>query len=93
MPAKRQRKQRNATMAASVEFFKKRRLETCSLSNSVQLSIDNNKLSTTDKSDEEAGTGTWFWNESAKETDSDSEVECSGDVDEENFEGERSRTE
>ncbi len=43
-----------------LKFFKKKRLATSPLPNSVQLIIDNDKLSTTDTSDEEAETGTWL---------------------------------
>ena len=93
MSSKRQREQRNAARAASVEFFKKRRLETSSVHNSLQPSIDNDKPNTTDTNDEEAETATWFWNESANETDSDSEDEGSGDVDGEDLEGGQSKTE
>lgn len=93
MPTKRQREQRNAARAASIEFFKKRRLEASTLPNSAQLNTDNDKLGTTDTSDEEAKSRTWFWNGSANETDSDSDEEGSGDVDEEDLEEEQSRTE
>lgn len=92
MPTKRQRELRNAARAASIESFKKRRLEASSLSNLAQLHVDNNKLSTTDTSNEEAESRTWLWNESANETDSDSEEESSSDVDEEELEEEQSRT-
>ena len=92
IPSKRQREQRNAARAASVEIFKKRRLEASSLLNSSQPSVDNGKLSTIDISDEEAESGTWFWNESANETDSDSDEGDSGDIDEEDLEEEQSRT-
>ena len=94
MPSKRQREQRNAAGAASLEIFKKRRLEPSSLLNSVQLNIDEDKLSTTDTSDNESeSAGTWFWNESANETDSDSEEEDGGDVDEEDLEEEQPKME
>ena len=90
MPSKRQREQRNAARAASVEIFKMRRLEASSLLNSVQLNIDDDKHSTTDTSDNKSeSAGTWFWNESANETDSDSEEEGCGDVDEEDLEEEQ----
>ena len=58
MQSKCQHKQRNATRAISVEFFKKKRLEASFLFTSVQLDTDNNKLSTTDTSNEEAESGT-----------------------------------
>ena len=99
MPSKRQREQRNAARAASVEFFKKRRLEASSVHNLLQPSVHNDKPNTIDTSpadtsdDEE--TPTWFWNESANETDSDSEEEEEdiGDVDGKDSEGEQSKTE
>ena len=50
MPSKRQREQRNAARAASVEFFKKRRLESSSVHDSLQPSVDNDKPDTTDTS-------------------------------------------
>ena len=94
MPSKRQRAQRNAARAASVEIFKKRRLEASSLLNSVQLNTDDDKLSTTDTSDNESESAeTWFWNESANETDSDSEEEGCDDVDEKDLEEEQSKLE
>ena len=48
VPSKRQREQRNAARAASVEFFKKRRLETSSVHDSLQPCVDNDKPDTTD---------------------------------------------
>ena len=68
------------------------------LSNSGRREIDNNKLSTTDtsntsdSSDREGESGTLFWNESANESDSDSEEE-GNDVDEGDLEEEHSKTE
>lgn len=58
MPSKRQREQQTVARIASVEFFKKRRLETNFCINLVQLGIDDNKLSNADGSEEEADTGT-----------------------------------
>lgn len=78
---KRKRKQQNVAKTASIEFFKKRRLKASSPFTSVQLDIDNNKLSTTDINNEEAESVTYFWNESANETNSDSEEEGYDDVD------------
>ena len=43
--------------------------------NLAQLEIDDNKLSPTDTSDTEGESGTWFWNESANESNSDTEEE------------------
>ena len=49
---------------------------------SAQLEIHNDKLSTTDTSDTEGKSGTWFWNESANESDSDIEGGEDEEVDE-----------
>ncbi len=62
------------------------------LSTSDQREIDVNKLSTTDTSNTEGDSGTWFWNENANESDSDSEEERN-DVDEEYLEEKHSKTE
>ena len=75
MPIKRRLQHLKAARAASVESFKKRRLEASSLPNSARLQIDNDKLSTGDTSDTDGESGIWFWNESANETNSDSEDE------------------
>ena len=72
MPIKRRLQHLKAARAASVESFKKRRLEASSLPNSARLQIDNDKLSTGDTSDTDGESGIWFWNESANETNSDS---------------------
>ena len=94
MPSKRQRAQRNASRVASVEVFKKRRLEASPLLNSEQLNTDDDKLSTIDTSDDESDSAeTWFWNESANETDSDSEEESCNNVDEKHLEEEQPRME
>ena len=68
------------------------------LPNSAQLRIDDRKLSTADTTntddtdDTENESGTWFWNESANETDSDTEEEGNGNH-ENDLEGDESRTE
>ena len=90
MTSKRQRQQRNAARAASNEVFKKTRLEARSLP-TAQSEIDDNKLITVDTSDTE-GEETWFWNESANETNSDTEEE-GDDVDGLDSDLEESRTE
>ena len=59
----------------------------------VQLGIDDDKLSTAGGSEEEADTRTWFWNESANKTNSDSEEEGGEDMEEEDLDDEQSRTE
>lgn len=71
MTSKRQRKQRNAARAASNEVFKKRRLVARSFPNLAQSMIDDSKLSTVDTRVTEGELETWFWNESANETNSD----------------------
>ena len=48
MPSKRRREQWKSARAASLEVFKKRRLEASLLPNSAQLKIDDRKLSTAD---------------------------------------------
>ena len=68
---------------------KKDDLRLAYLSNSE---IDDNKLSTTDTSDTEGDSGTWFWNESANESDSGSEEE-GNNIDEGDLEEEHSKTE
>ena len=81
MSSKRRREQWNSARAASLEVFKKRRLEASLLPNSAQLRIDDRKLSTADTTntdDTDNESGTWFWNESANETDSDTEEEGNG---------------
>lgn len=90
MPIKRRLQHLKAARAASVESFKKRRLEASSLPNSARLQIDNDKLSTGDTSDTDGESGIWFWNENANETNSDFEDK---DVDEDDWEEEQSRTE
>ena len=92
MPSKQRRKQWKSARAASFEVFKKKRLEASSLPNSVQLRIDDRKLSTTNTDDTDNESGTWFWNKSANKTDSDIEEE--GNRNHENdLEGDESRTE
>ena len=69
---------------------KKRKVETSLVLNSAQLEIDDDKLSTTDRSDTEGESGTWFWNESANESDLNTEDE--GDKGEEEGEDNRSKS-
>ena len=93
MTSKRQRAQRNAARAASNEVFKKRRLEARSVPTiRSQSKIDDDKLSTIDTTDTEEEEETWFWNESANETNSDTE-EDGDDVDGLDLDLEESRTE
>lgn len=49
------------------------------------------KLSTFDTSDREVNPGIFFWNESANETDSDTEEESNGDIEEEDPKTEKGR--
>ena len=86
MPSKRQREQLSAARAASVELFKKRRLEASSVHNLLQQpSVHNDKPNTIDTSptntNDEEETVTWFRNESAYETDLDEEEEEVGEGD------------
>ncbi len=93
MVSKRQCEQRKNARAASVQVFKKRRIESSSLSNSAQLEIYDDKLSTADTTDTEHESGTWFWNESANEISPDSEEGGHSDVNELDTELEQSRIE
>ena len=79
MPSKRQRDQRNSARAASILTFKKRRLEASRLPKPVQLQSDDDNNNT---SDTEGESGTWYWNESANESCSDTEEEGYSDVEE-----------
>ena len=90
MRLKRQRQHLKASGTASIESFKKRKLEASSLHESAQPQIDDDKLSTDDTSDTEGESAIWFWNESANEIDSDSEEE--GELDEKDWEEEQSST-
>lgn len=94
MPNKRRREQLKSARAASLEVYKKRRSEANSLPNSAQLWVDDRKLSTStaDTTDTEGESGTSLWNESANETDSDTEDEENGNH-EKDLEGNESRTE
>ena len=81
--------------SARAASSKKRKSEASSLLSSAQPQIDDDKLSTGDTSDTgdtEGESGTWFWNQSANETGSDSEEEDESGVDEEDCEEEQSRT-
>ncbi len=75
MVSKRRRDYLKAAREASIASFKKRRSEASSFPTLDQCEIDDNKLSTTDTSDTEDDSRTWFWNESANESNSDSEEE------------------
>lgn len=92
MPNKRRREQLKSARAASLEVFKKRRSEANSLPNSAQLRVDDRKLSTADTTDTEGESGTWLWNESANETDSDTEEGENGNH-EKDLEGNESKIE
>ena len=79
-PIKRQLAHLKKARLASVEHFKKQKLERSQSTNTEQLRIDDDQLRTSDTSDTEDREGFWFWNESANETDSDSE--CTRESDE-----------
>lgn len=96
MPSKRRLTQLKTARAAAVLSLKRRKVEASLLLNSAQLEIDDDKLSTADTSDTKSGFGTWFWNESVNESDSDTEEGEKGEEDDEddesNAEIEESRT-
>lgn len=93
MLSKRWREQLKSARAISLKVCKKRRLEASLLPNSAQLDRKlSNTIDTTDTTDTEDESGTWFWNESANETDSDTEEEGNGNH-ENDLEGNESRTE
>ena len=79
-PIKRQLAHLKNARLASVEHFKKQKLERSQSTNTEQLRIEDDQLRTSDTSDTEDREGVWFWNKSANKTDSDSE--CSGKSDE-----------
>ena len=100
MTNKRRLAQLKNVRPASVAHFKKRKLER--ISNTEQPRINDNELNTNDTGDTgDTGAatdeeGTWFWNQSANELESDSE--CDGYSDSEGdsgpeAEGEGSKTE
>ena len=68
MPSKRQRHQWKNARAALLPTFKKTRQESSSLPNLLQL--DDDTANTTDTSDTEGESGSWFWHKSANESDS-----------------------
>lgn len=51
--------------------MKKKKVEANFILYLAQLEINDDKLSTTDTSNTEGKSGTWFWNESANKSDSD----------------------
>lgn len=63
MPSKRKLEQLKKARAASVQSFKKRKLESSLLSNSTQLKPDDDKRNESDTIDKEAKSGTLFGNE------------------------------
>ncbi len=88
IPSKRCLEQLKSARVADVQAKKKRRCKVNLVTDPVQLKIDNDKLSTTDTSDTEVESETWFWNKSANEDDSDTEggeeedKELDSDIDE-----------
>lgn len=67
MPSKRKLEQLKKARAASVQSFKKRKLEASSLPNSAQLLIDDDKPNTSDTIDTEAEFGAPVGNEGVNE--------------------------
>lgn len=87
---KRQRQYLKAARTASIESFKKKKLEASSLPRLAQLQIDDDELSTDDISNTEGKAKIWFWNESTNETDLNSEEE--NKLDKKDWEEEQSST-
>lgn len=91
MVSKRQREQRKNATAASLLWYERQRLETPD--NSAVNDCHNDEPSDTDDTDNTDSGATWFWNDSANESQSDSEEEGDCDLGEENdSEIEQSRT-
>ena len=90
MPTKRRLNQLKSARALAVEACKRRKFEASLVVNS-QPEIEDDKLSTADTSDTEVESGTWFWNDSANESDLDTEEGEDGDENESNLEMEESR--
>ena len=80
MPNKSRLNQLKSARALAVEACKRRKYE-ASLVLNAQREIKDDKLSTADTSNREDESGTWFWNDSANKTDSDTEE---GEDDDEN---------
>ena len=75
MPSKGRLEQLKFARAAAVQSSKKRKSEASLVLDSAQLEMDNDKLSTADTSDTEGESGAWFSNESANESDLNTEEE------------------
>ena len=96
MPSKRSLEQMKSARAAAVQSLKRRKFEASSVLSSAQLEVDDDKLSTAERSDTEDESGAWFLNESANESDSDTEGGDEEEEDDENesdLDGEEPRTE
>ena len=85
MPTKRRLNQLKSARALAVEACKRRKFEASLVVNS-QPEIEDDKLSTADTSDTDIESGTWFWNDSANESDSDIEEGEDGDENESDLE-------
>ena len=95
MVSKRQREQRKNATAASLLWHKRQKLETQEDSAQFQPINDchNDEPSDTDDMDKTDSGATWFWNDSANESQSDSEEEGDFDLEEESAsDTEQSRT-
>ncbi len=90
MPTKRRLNQLKPARDLVVEACKRRKFEASLIVNS-QLKIEDNKLSTADTNDTEDESKTWFWNDSANESDSDIEEGEDSDENESDLEVEESR--
>ena len=94
MVSKRRHDHLKAARKASVALFKKRRSESSLFPTLDHCKINDNKLSTTNTSNMEDDSQTWFWNESANKSNLDSEEEDNhrSDEDDENLEEKHSKT-
>lgn len=90
MPSKRRLDQLKSARAVAVQACKKRKSE-ANLVLNAHPEIEDDKLSTADTSDTEDESGTWFWNESAKESGSYTKEEEDDDENESDLEVEESR--
>ena len=80
MPSKRRLEQLKSARAASVQSFKKRKVEASQIL-TVPETETNDELDTADTSDTESQSEIWYWNDSGVENDIDPEEEENKDED------------
>ena len=90
MPTKCRLNQLKSARALAVKACKRRKFEASLFVNS-QPEIEDDKLNAADTSDTEVESGTWFWNDSANESDLDTEEGEDGDENESELEVKESR--